>query len=146
MIRGLILMPGAVDCSNGGCLPELNDKGPAFACSTGVEHRGSPQSGPLTGAATCSSEIWAFTPASESWELVARSGPAERCGAAPFKLRSPLTANASERYELIGGWVSTGMNTSACAGGGRHLVATPDDFASANFSYVIQEPRVAKGH
>ena len=134
-------MPGAVDCSNGGCLPELNAEGSALACNTGVEHCGSPLSGPLTGAATCTSEVWEFTLASESWELLAPSGPFQRCGAAAFQLRAPPMANASrsERFELIGGWVSAAKNTSACAGGGRHFVSTPGDFASANFSYVVQE-------
>eukprot|EP01043_Picozoa_sp_COSAG02_P007945 COSAG02_NODE_246_length_27291_cov_105.654200_14_plen_223_part_00 len=133
----LLLMPGA-DCSKGDCLPELRDDGPGTGCnSRSPEFFRTLQSGPLTSAVRCSSELWEFSPAVNRWHMLAPRGPDDRCGVISYKLHAQ--SNASERYELLGGWVSA-KNTSmaTCAHGGRHFVSTAADFAAANFSYAIE--------
>jgi hypothetical protein len=95
------------------------------------------QSGPLTSAVRCSSELWEFSPAVNRWHMLAPRGPDDRCGVISYKLHAQ--SNASERYELLGGWVSAkNASTATCAHGGRHFVSTAADFAAANFSYAIE--------
>ena len=133
----LFLIPGA-DCSKGECMAELRDDGPTAGCNSGSpELARTLQSGPLTGAAECSGELWQFSPAASRWGLVDASGPKHHCGAAAFDLR--VQSNTSEKYELLGGWMSANVSdTATCAHGGRHFVSTDADFASANFSYVVE--------
>ncbi len=118
-------------------MAELRNDGPTAGCNSGSPDLANTlQSGPLTGAAECSGELWEFSPAANRWGLVDASGP-KHCGSAAFHLH--VQPNASEKFELLGGWMSADVsNTTACAHGGRHFVSTAANFASANFSYVVE--------